>query len=53
VAVVVSTLAFVYAMCAIGGAGPETVFYGFLLLLAGLPVYVWVRLSGRLVHRSS
>jgi APA family basic amino acid/polyamine antiporter len=53
VAVVVSALAFVYAMCAIGGAGAETVFYGFLLLLAGLPVYVWVRLSGRLVHRSS
>jgi APA family basic amino acid/polyamine antiporter len=29
-------------MFAIGGAGMETVFYGFLLLLAGLPVYVWV-----------
>ena len=25
------------------GAGAETVFYGFLLLLAGLPVYVWMR----------
>ena len=46
-AVIVSVLAFVYAMTAIGGAGAETVFYGFLLLLAGLPVYVWVRLAGR------
>jgi APA family basic amino acid/polyamine antiporter len=39
----VSALAFVYSMFAIGGAGAETVFYGFLLLLAGLPVYVWLR----------
>jgi APA family basic amino acid/polyamine antiporter len=39
----VSALAFVYAMFAIVGAGAETVFYGFLLLLAGLPVYVWVQ----------
>jgi APA family basic amino acid/polyamine antiporter len=42
-AVLVSVLAFGYAMFAIGGAGAETVFYGFLLLLAGLPVYVWLR----------
>jgi APA family basic amino acid/polyamine antiporter len=44
-AALVSVLAFVYAMFAIGGAGAETVFYGFLLLLAGLPVYVWLRRS--------
>jgi APA family basic amino acid/polyamine antiporter len=42
-AAAVSALAFLYAMLAIGGAGAETVFYGFLLLLGGLPVYVWVR----------
>ena len=42
-AALVSVLAFVYAMFAIGGAGSETVFYGFLLLLAGLPVYVWLQ----------
>jgi basic amino acid/polyamine antiporter, APA family len=41
----VGVLAFVYAMFAIGGAGAETVFYGFLLLLAGLPLYVWIRRS--------
>ena len=40
---VISILAFVYAMFAIGGAGQETVFYGFLFLLSGLPVYVWLR----------
>jgi APA family basic amino acid/polyamine antiporter len=43
----VSGFAFVYAMFAIAGAGTDTVFYGFLLLLAGLPVYVWLRRSGR------
>jgi APA family basic amino acid/polyamine antiporter len=40
---IVAALAFVYALFAIGGAGPEVVYWGFLLLLAGLPVYVWVR----------
>jgi APA family basic amino acid/polyamine antiporter len=44
---VVSALAFVYAMFAIYGAGAETVFYGFLLLLAGLPVYIWLRMRPR------
>jgi APA family basic amino acid/polyamine antiporter len=42
-AAIVSVLAFVYGMFAIYGAGAETVFYGFLLLLGGLPVYVWMR----------
>jgi APA family basic amino acid/polyamine antiporter len=39
----VSVLAFIYSMFAIGGAGADTVFYGFLLLLGGFPVYVWMR----------
>ena len=42
-AALVSVLAFTYAMFAIGGAGQETVFYGFLFLMAGIPVYVWLR----------
>ncbi|HUF48364.1 MAG TPA: amino acid permease [Vicinamibacterales bacterium] len=37
---IVAALAFGYAMLAIAGAGQETVYWGFLLLLAGLPVYV-------------
>lgn len=41
----VSVLAFIYAMFAIYGAGQDTVFYGFLLLMAGLPIYVWLRTS--------
>jgi APA family basic amino acid/polyamine antiporter len=41
-AAVIASLAFIYSCFAIYGAGTETVFYGFLLLVAGLPVYVWV-----------
>jgi APA family basic amino acid/polyamine antiporter len=36
---VVASLAFAYALFAIGGAGAEVVFWGFLLMMAGLPVY--------------
>ena len=35
-------IAFAYGLWAIGGAGQETVYWGFLLLLSGLPVFVWV-----------
>lgn len=42
----VSALAFGYSMLAIVGAGAETVFYGFVLLLAGLPLYVWMKRAG-------
>jgi APA family basic amino acid/polyamine antiporter len=41
-AAVVAALAFAYSLWAIGGAGAEVVYWGFLLLMAGLPVYVWV-----------
>jgi APA family basic amino acid/polyamine antiporter len=47
----VSALAFLYSIFAIGGAGAETVLYGVLLLLAGLPVYAWMRRSGSLTPR--
>jgi basic amino acid/polyamine antiporter, APA family len=38
----VAAAAFVYSLFAIGGAGSETVYWGFLLMVVGLPVYVWV-----------
>ena len=40
-------LAFAYSIWAMAGAGAETIYWGFLLLIAGLPVYVF------LVRRSS
>ncbi|MDJ0941963.1 MAG: amino acid permease [Kiloniellales bacterium] len=34
---------FLYSAWAIYGAGQEVVFYGFLLITAGVPVYVWLK----------
>jgi APA family basic amino acid/polyamine antiporter len=35
--------AFLYSLWAIGGAGQEIVYWGFLLLMAGVPVYAWIQ----------
>ena len=42
-AVLVAILAFLYSFWAIAGSGQEAVYWGFLLLMAGVPVYVWVK----------
>ena len=34
---------FLYAFFAIWGAGMEIVFYSFMLILVGMPIYVWMR----------
>jgi APA family basic amino acid/polyamine antiporter len=36
-------LAFVYSLWAIGGSGRDAVYWGFMLILAGIPLYVWNR----------
>lgn len=41
-AVITALLGFAYALWAIVGAGAQIVYWGLLLLLAGLPMYVWV-----------
>jgi len=40
---IIMTVAFVYSVWAIYGAGAQTVLLGFLLMIAGIPVYVWQR----------
>ena len=47
-AATVGALGFIYACFAIYGAGAETVFLGFLLLIASLPIYVWI--AGQRTH---
>ncbi len=37
-----AAIAFAYSLWAMAGAGAETIYWGFLLLMAGLPVYVIV-----------
>ena len=39
----IALLAFAYSLWALYGAGAEVVLWGTLLLLSGLPVYVWMR----------
>ncbi|KAA3662255.1 MAG: amino acid permease, partial [Calditrichaeota bacterium] len=40
---IITIIGFLFAVWAIIGSGEATVFYGFLLLLAGLPVYIWMK----------
>ncbi len=42
-ATVIAALAFVYSLWAIAGSGQESVYWGLMLLLAGIPFYVWLR----------
>ena len=44
--VTITSLAFAYSFWTIYGSGQETVFKGFLLLTAGIPVYVWLKWRG-------
>ncbi len=39
----VPALAFLFSVWAIAGSGRDTVYWGFLLLVAGVPVYVWMK----------
>lgn len=39
----IAMLAYGYSMWAVIGSGMETVYWGFILLMAGLPFYVWMR----------
>lgn len=41
-AVILAILAFGYALWTIAGTGKEAVYYGFLLLMGGIPFYVWL-----------
>jgi len=45
--IVVTVLAFAFSVWAIAGAGQSTVYWGFLLLVLGLPVYVAMRVRTR------
>jgi len=40
--IIPASLAFIFSLLAIIGSGESTVFWGFVLLLSGIPVYVWV-----------
>jgi len=41
----VASLAFIYSMWAVIGSGEEIVYWGFILLMAGLPFYAWIQIQ--------
>lgn len=41
----IASLAFIYSMWAVIGSGEEIVYWGFILLMAGLPFYAWIQLQ--------
>jgi len=43
IAAAIGIFAFAFAVISIIGAGPETALRGFIGLLIGLPVYVWLQ----------
>lgn len=43
--IIIGFLGFAFAFWAIAGAGQEIVYKGFLLLLIGVPFYIWIRYS--------
>lgn len=40
---IVAILAFLFSLWAIKGSGQETVYWGFLAILAGIPFYAWMK----------
>lgn len=42
---IIPMLGFIYAMWTIYGSGAETVMYGFLLMMSGVPVYAYIRIK--------
>ncbi len=40
--IAIATIAFTFSIWAIAGSGATVVYWGFILLMAGLPIYVWM-----------
>ena len=38
-------IAFLFSLWAVIGSGQESVFYGFIILMAGIPVYIYMKAS--------
>ena len=41
--IVLAALGFLFSLWAIGGAGQEIVYWGFILIIGGLPIYTWIQ----------
>ena len=45
----IAMVAFIYSLWAVAGSGQETVYWGFILLMAGVPIYGWSQMRHFLV----
>ncbi|MCB0632647.1 MAG: amino acid permease [Saprospiraceae bacterium] len=41
--IIAASIAFGFSLWAMAGSGQETVYWGFILLMAGIPFYVWLK----------
>ena len=41
--VLLAVLAFAFSLWAVAGSGQETVYWGFMAIIAGIPFYVWMK----------
>ena len=41
--VILAAIAFAFSLWAIVGSGQETVYWGFIAILAGIPFYIWMK----------
>ncbi len=41
--VIIAGIAFIYSLWAVVGSGQETVYWGFVALISGIPFYVWMK----------
>lgn len=46
-AIALASLAFLFSLWAIAGSGRETVYWGFILLMAGIPFYIITRWNNK------
>ena len=52
-AILVGCMAFLYSLWAIAGSGESSVYWGFILLMAGIPFYVWVLYKKKMEEKNS
>ncbi len=41
-AIALALMAFLFSLWIVAGAGQETVYFGFILLMSGIPFYIWI-----------
>ena len=41
----IAMIAFIYSIWALAGSGQESVYWGFLLLMIGVPLYGWSKVK--------